>query len=138
VLTLAQEEARSLNHSYLGTEHVLLGLLREHDGVGGRMLREAGCSLEKVRQMVQFIVGSAGQGVEQAGELPLTPRLKEVLQLAVEEAKRLNHTYIGTEHLVLGLIEEGEGVAGRILRDLGLELSAARDRVVEMLQRGKA
>jgi len=135
VLALAQEEAQYLNHGYIGTEHLLLGTLREEEGVGGTVLREAGCTLEATRQAVRDSVGLGPEGVATPGELPVTPRVKKVLELAVDEAKRLEHAYVGTEHLVLALLREGEGVAGRQLADLGMELGATRRRVVEIVTR---
>jgi ATP-dependent Clp protease ATP-binding subunit ClpC len=135
VLALAQEEARQLNHNYLGTEHLLLGILREGEGVGATLLREVGCDLDTIRRAVLKIVGNAPEGQTMPDEMPVTPRVKKVLELANDEAKRLDHAYIGTEHLVLGLLREGEGVAGRVLRDLGMELSTARSRVREILAR---
>lgn len=135
VLTLAQEEAQRLNHNYLGTEHVLLGVLREGEGLGARLVEEFGCTLDTMRQSVQDTVGKGPSGEAAEGEVPVTPRLKKVLELAVDEAARLEHRYVGTEHLVLGLLREGEGVAGRLLKDLGMELSTARARVQELMTR---
>lgn len=133
VLGLAQEEARSLGHTFIGTEHLLLGLLREAEGVGGRILHEAGCDLEGMRALVRQEVGPGPADAAMQGEMPVTPRLKQVLQLSVEEAERLAHAYVGTEHLVLGLLREGEGVAGRALRDIGMDLDTARERIREIL-----
>jgi len=129
VLALAQEEAQRLDHQYMGTEHLLLGILREGEGIGARVLQEAGCDFERVRQMVRDQVGRGSTGQTVQGEMPLTPRLKKVLQLATEEATRLDHEYVGTEHLVLGLLHEGEGVAGRLLSDVGMDLNGVRERV---------
>lgn len=133
VLALAQEEAQGLNHNYIGTEHLLLGVLREGEGVGAKLLGEVGCDLDRMRQAIRDRVGPGPVGERVQGELPVTPRLKQVLELATDEAKRLDHAYVGTEHLVLGLLREGEGVAGRLLRDVGLDLSMARSRVQEIL-----
>src|SRR6478752_7419703 len=102
VLTLAQEEAQRFNHNYIGTEHLLLGLVREGDGVAAKVLNNLGVELSKVRSAVEFIIGRGEKSV--AGEIGLTPRAKKVIELAVEEARRLNHSYIGTEHLLLGLV----------------------------------
>jgi excisionase family DNA binding protein len=135
VMALAQEEAQRLHHNYIGTEHVLLGVLREEQGVGARLLAEMGYDLDKMRQAVKEIIGAGPEGETPQGELNLTPRVKKVLELAVDEAKRLDHDFIGTEHLVLGLLREGEGVAGRHLRHLGMELDTARRRVQEILSR---
>lgn len=133
VLALAQEEAQHLNHQYMGTEHLLLGILREGEGIGARLLQQAGCNLERMRQTVRDLVGPGPTGQTVQGEMPLTPRLKKVLQLATEEATRLDHEYVGTEHLVLGLLHEGEGVAGRLLGEMGMDLNGARRRVQEIL-----
>lgn len=132
-LALAQEEAGSLNHTYIGTEHLLLGLLREAEGVGAHLLNEYGCTLERMRQAVRDQVGAGPAGETAPSEMSLTPRLKKVLELAVEEAKGLGHAYIGTEHMVLALLREGEGVAGRLLRERGMELDSARSRLQELL-----
>lgn len=133
VLDLAQEEACSLGHASIGTEHLVLGVLREAEGVGARLLREAGCDLAGMRRLVRHEVGGGLAGKAVQGEMPLTPRLKKVLQCALEEAERLDHAYVGTEHLVLGLLREGEGVAGRALREVGMDLDTARKRVHELL-----
>ena len=106
VLSLAQEEAQRLHHNYMGTEHLLLGLVREGDGVAARVLAHQGVSLAQVREAVEFIIGRGDRVV--TGEIGLTPRAKRVIELAVDEARRLNHHYIGTEHLLLGLVREGE------------------------------
>ena len=135
VLALAQEEAGLLNHDYMGTEHLLLGLLREGEGIGAKLLSEAGCELERMRQSVRAQVGDGPGGRAVHGEMPLTPRLKRVLECAVDEATRLDHAYVGTEHLALALVAEGEGVAGRLLRNAGMDVSAARRRVLEILAR---
>ncbi len=135
VLALAQEEARNLNHTYIGTEHLLLGILQEGDGVGAKLLREFGCDLNTMRRAVQDTVGRGPAGDHQQGEMPVTPRLKQVFEFAREEAKRFDHAHVGTEHLVLGLLREGEGVAGRLLTGADMNLNTARDRVQKILAR---
>src|SRR5579862_433397 len=120
VLSLAQEEAQRFNHPYSGTEHLLLGLIREGEGVAAKVLSNLGVELNKVRSATEFIVGRGDQIV--LGEIGLTPRSKKVIELAVDEARRLNHRYIGTEHLLLGLVREGEGIASGILESLGVNL----------------
>src|SRR5438045_2283289 len=120
VLQLAQEEAKRFNHNYIGTEHILLGLVREGDGVAARVLNNLGLDLHKVGSAVEFVIGRGER--PEMGEIGLTPRAKRVIELAVEEARRLNHHYIGTEHLLLGLLREGEGIAAGILEGLGLSL----------------
>jgi ATP-dependent Clp protease ATP-binding subunit ClpA len=128
---LAQEEARMLNHNYLGTEHILLGLIHEGEGVAARALESLGISLEAVRQQVHEIIG---QGQEApAAHIPFTPRAKKVLELASQEALQLGHNYIGTEHILLGLIREGEGVAAQVLVKLGADLNRVRQQVMELL-----
>ena len=124
VLSLAQEEAQRFNHNYIGTEHILLGLVRETEGVAARVLSGLGVDLSKVRSAVEFIIGR-GEKPSQ-GEIGLTPRAKKVVELAVDEARRMNHTYIGTEHLLIGLLREGEGVAAGVLESLGVTLEKVR------------
>lgn len=124
VLTLAQEEAQRFNHHYIGTEHILLGLVREGDGVAAKVLANLGVDLGKVRAAVEFIIGRGEKGA--TSEIGLTPRAKRVIELAVDEARRLNHSYIGTEHLLLGLLREGEGVAAGVLESLGVNLEKVR------------
>ncbi len=124
VLSLAQEEAQRFNHNYIGTEHILLGLVRETEGVAARVLSNLGVELSKVRSAVEFIIGRGEKSV--AGEIGLTPRAKKVIELAVDEARRLNHSYIGTEHLLIGLLREGEGVAAGVLESLGVTLEKIR------------
>jgi methylenetetrahydrofolate dehydrogenase (NADP+)/methenyltetrahydrofolate cyclohydrolase len=131
VLTLAQEEALRFNHSYIGTEHLLLGLVREGDGVAAKALESLGVELEKVRTAVQIIVGRGDSFV--SGEIGLTPRAKKVIELAVDEARRLGHHYIGTDHLLLGLVREDEGIAAGVLESLGVSLDRVRYAVVETL-----
>ena len=124
VLQLAQEEAQHFNHNYIGTEHILLGLVRETDGVAARVLSNLGVELGKVRSAVEFIIGRGEKSVP--GEIGLTPRAKKVIELGVDEARRLNTNYIGTEHLLIGLLREGEGVAAGVLESLGVTLEKVR------------
>ncbi|MQF69954.1 ATP-dependent Clp protease ATP-binding subunit [SAR202 cluster bacterium AD-804-J14_MRT_500m] len=124
VLTFAQEEAQRFNHNYIGTEHILLGLVRESEGVVARVLVNLGIDLNKVRAAVEFIIGRGEKPVQ--GEIGLTPRAKKVIELAVDEARRMNHSYIGTEHLLVGLLREGEGVASGVLESLGVTLDKVR------------
>jgi ATP-dependent Clp protease ATP-binding subunit ClpC len=131
VLTLAQEEAQRFNHNYIGTEHLLLGLVREGDGVAAKVLANMGVELNKVRSAVEFIIGRGDRMV--MGEIGLTPRAKKVIELAVDEARRLNHHYIGTEHLLLGLVREGEGIAAGVLESLGVSLDKVRAQVIHVL-----
>jgi ATP-dependent Clp protease ATP-binding subunit ClpA len=131
VVVLAQEEARMLNHNYIGTEHILLGLIHEGEGVAARALESLGVSLETVRLQVEEIIG---QGQEApSGHIPFTPRAKKVIELAGREAEDLGHSYIGTEHLLLGLIREGNGVAAQVLARLGVDLAATRLQVTGLL-----
>jgi len=131
VVVLAQDEARALKHNYIGTEHILLGLLREEEGLGARALESLGIAIEPVRAQVAQIIG---QGDEAAtGQIPFTPRAKRVLEFALREARALGHTYIGTEHLLLGLAREGDGVGMRILVDLGADAETIRDAVIAAL-----
>ena len=132
VLTLAQEEAQRFNHNYIGTEHILLGLVREGEGVAAKVLANLGVELEKVRSAVEFIIGRGERTVR--GEIGLTPRAKRVIELAVDEARRLGHNYIGTEHLLLGLLREGEGVAAGVLESLGISLEKVREETKQILQ----
>ncbi len=131
VLTLAQEEAQRFNHNYIGTEHLLLGLVREGDGVAAKVLANMGVQLPKVRSAVEFIIGRGESMI--MGEIGLTPRAKKVIELAVDEARRLNHHYIGTEHLLLGLVREGEGVAAGVLESLGVNLEKVRAQVMQVV-----
>jgi ATP-dependent Clp protease ATP-binding subunit ClpA len=131
VVVLAQEEARLLNHNYVGTEHLLLGLIHEAEGVAAKALELLGIRLEVVRAQVEEIVGQ-GQRAP-TGHIPFTPRAKKVLELSLREAKQLGHDYIGTEHILLGLIREGEGVAAHVLVKLGADLSRARGQVIGLL-----
>jgi ATP-dependent Clp protease ATP-binding subunit ClpC len=131
VLTLAQEEALRFNHNYIGTEHLLLGLVREGEGVAAKVLANLGVELNKVRSAVEFIIGRGDRAV--MGEIGLTPRAKKVIELAVDEARRLGHHYIGTEHLLLGLVREGEGIAAGVLESLGVSLDKVRAEVTRIL-----
>src|ERR1700748_570628 len=131
VVVLAQEEARMLNHNYIGTEHILLGLIREGEGVAAKVLESLGISLEAVRQQVEKIIGRGQQAP--SGHIPFTPRAKKVLELSVREAQALGHDYIGTEHILLGLIREGSGVAAQVLVKLGADLNRTRQQVVQLL-----
>jgi len=132
VVVLAQEEARLLNHGFIGTEHLLLGLLREEEGVAARALASLHVELEAVRASVTEKVGPARR--PSSGHIPFTPRAKRVLELSLREALQLGHNYIGTEHLLLGLIREGEGVAAQVLTELGADLNRVRQRVIGMLR----
>ncbi len=131
VLTLAQEEALRLRHGYIGTEHLLLGLVRENGGVASRALSNLGVEIDRVRQAVEAIVSPGTQAVE--GEPELTPRTKKVIEFALDEARHLSHHFIGTEHLLLGLVREGEGVGADVLEDLGLQLEQVRVEILRML-----
>ncbi|HXH58095.1 ATP-dependent Clp protease ATP-binding subunit, partial [Iamia sp.] len=131
VVVLAQEEARLLNHNYIGTEHILLGLIHEGEGVAAKALESLGISLEAVRKQVEEIIGQGTQSP--SGHIPFTPRAKKVLELSLREALQLGHNYIGTEHILLGLIREGEGVAAQVLVKLGADLSRVRQQVIQLL-----
>ncbi len=131
VVVLAQEEARLLNHNYIGTEHILLGLIHEGEGVAAKALESLGISLESVREQVQEIIGQGQQAP--SGHIPFTPRAKKVLELSLREALQLGHNYIGTEHILLGLIREGEGVAAQVLIKLGADLNRVRQQVLQLL-----
>jgi ATP-dependent Clp protease ATP-binding subunit ClpC len=130
-VVLAQEEARLLNHNYIGTEHILLGLIHEGEGVAAKALEQLGISLEAVRTQVEEIIGQGGSSP--SGHIPFTPRAKKVLELSLREALQLGHNYIGTEHILLGLIREGEGVAAQVLVKLGADLSRVRQQVIQLL-----
>src|SRR6266516_755254 len=132
VVVLAQEEARMLNHNYIGTEHILLGLIHEGEGVAAKALESLGISLEAVRQQVEEIIGRGQHAA--SGHIPITPRAKKVLELSLREALQLGHNYIGTEHILLGLIREGEGVAAQVLVKLGADLNGVRLQVDQLLQ----
>jgi len=131
VVVLAQEEARMLNHNYIGTEHILLGLIHEGEGVAAKGLESLGISLEAVRSQVEEIIGQGQQAP--SGHIPFTPRAKKVLELSLREALQLGHNYIGTEHILLGLIREGEGVAAQVLVKLGADLNRVRQQVIQLL-----
>ncbi|GAB97998.1 ATP-dependent Clp protease ATP-binding subunit ClpC [Kineosphaera limosa] len=131
VVVLAQEEARLLNHNYIGTEHILLGLIHEGEGVAAKALESLGISLDAVREQVQDIIGQGQQAP--SGHIPFTPRAKKVLELSLREALQLGHNYIGTEHILLGLIREGEGVAAQVLVKLGADLNKVRQQVIQLL-----
>ena len=133
VLTYAQEEAERFNHSHIGTEHVLLGLVREDDGVAAKAFVNLGIEPNKVRASVEFMIGKGEKAT--TGEIGLTPRAKKVIELAVDEARRLNHHYIGTEHLLLGLLREGEGVAANVMESLGVNLEKARTEINNILSK---
>ncbi len=131
VVVLAQEEAKLLNHNYIGTEHILLGLIHEGEGVAAKALEALGINLEQVREQVQEIIGQGQQSP--SGHIPFTPRAKKVLELSLREALQLGHSYIGTEHLLLGLIREGEGVAAQVLTKLGADTNKVRQQVIQLL-----
>ena len=131
VVVLAQEEAKLLNHNYIGTEHILLGLIHEGEGVAAKSLEALGINLESVREQVQEIIGQGQQSP--TGHIPFTPRAKKVLELSLREALQLGHSYIGTEHLLLGLIREGEGVAAQVLTKLGADTNKVRQQVIQLL-----
>ena len=131
VVVMAQEEARMLDHTYIGTEHILLGLVREGEGSAAKALESLGISLDTVRQQVEEIIGRGQQAP--SGHIPFTPRAKNVLQLSLSEAVQLGHDYVGTEHILLGLLREGEGVAAQVLVRLGAELDRVRQQVIQVL-----
>jgi ATP-dependent Clp protease ATP-binding subunit ClpC len=134
VVVLAQAEARALDHNYIGTEHILLGMLSEGEGVAARALQELGISLEVIRQRVVETIGRGSH--PQAGHIPFTPRAKKVLELSLRESLQLGHEYIGTEHVLLGLAREGEGIAAQVLTGLGATRDRVRQQVTEILQAG--
>src|SRR5258705_6690339 len=134
VVVLAQEEARMLNHNYIGTEHILLGLIHEGEGVAAKALESLGVSQEAVRRQVEEIIGQGERAP--SGHIPFTPRAKKVLELALREALQLGHNYIGTEHILLGLIREGEGVAAQVLVKLGADLNRVRQQGIQLLHAG--
>jgi ATP-dependent Clp protease ATP-binding subunit ClpA len=131
VVVLAQEEARTLKHNYIGTEHILLGLLREQEGLAGRVLEQLGITVEGVRAQVLRVVSAGEEAV--SGQIPFTPRAKKSLELALREALGLGHNYIGTEHILLGLVRENDGVAARILLDFDADSETIRNEVIHML-----
>ena len=132
LVVLAQDEARSLNHNWIGTEHLLIALIRENSGVGAKALESLGISLDAARQQVESIIGR-GQVPVGDGPIPFTPRAKKVLDLSLLEARQLGHDYIGTEHILLGLIREGEGVAAKALDALGVTFDVVREKVEEAI-----
>ena len=134
VVVLSQEEARLLNHNYIGTEHILLGLVHEGEGLASRALRSLDITLDAVRQQVEEIIGQGGSPPSE--QIPFTPRAKKVLELSLREALQLGHNYIGTEHILLGLIREGEGVAAQVLVRLGASLPTVRARVLQLVAGG--
>ena len=136
VLSLAQEEAQQFNHNYIGTEHILLGLVREQECVAAKVLVNLGVQLNKVRSAVEFIIGRGERAA--SGEIGLTPRAKKVIELSVDEARRLNHQYIGTEHLLIGLLREGDGVAAGVLESLGVNLEKARSETTRLLSQSQS
>ena len=131
VVVLAQDEARALKHNYIGTEHILLGLLREEEGLAARVLEQLDITVEEVRAQVARIVGQGDEVT--TGQIPFTPRAKKVLELALREALSLGHNYIGTEHILLGLVRENEGVAARILLDFDADAEKIRNEIIRML-----
>jgi ATP-dependent Clp protease ATP-binding subunit ClpC len=135
VVVLAQEEARRLNHNHIGTEHILLGLVHEGEGVAAKALESLGISPETVRQQIEEIIGEGRQAP--SGRIPYTPRAKKVLELSLREALQLGHNYIGTEHILLGLIREGKGAAAQVLVTLGADLSRVRQQVIQLVQDAK-
>src|SRR6266404_1902163 len=137
VILIAQEEAKRLNHDYVGTEHILLGLIALGEGVAAQVLANLGVDLRRVRAEIEKIVGT-GDNVMLLGEIPFTPRAKKVLELAVEEAQNMGHSHVGTEHLLLGLIREEEGVAAQVLENLGVRLDVVREEVISLLGEGHA
>src|SRR6185437_12769979 len=128
---LAQDEARRLEHNYIGTEHILLGLVREGNGVAARALESLGISLDAVRQQVEEIIGRGQQAP--SGHVPFTPRAKKVLELSLRESMQLGHNYIGPEHILLGLVREGDGVAAQVLVKLGADLNRVRQQVIQLV-----
>ena len=132
VLTLAQEEAQRFQHNYIGTEHLLLGLVREGEGVAAKVLTNLGVQLSDVRRAVEYIIGRGDRMAP--GDIGLTPRAKKVIELAVDEAKLLKHQYIGTEHLLLGLVREGGGIAAGVLESMGVKLEQVRTETLKVLQ----
>ncbi len=132
VLTLAQEEAQRFQHNYIGTEHLLLGLVSEGEGVAAKVLTNLGVQLSDVRRAVEYIIGRGDRVAP--GDIGLTPRAKKVIELAVDEAKLLKHQYIGTEHLLLGLVREGGGIAAGVLESMGVKLEQVRTETLKVLQ----
>ena len=135
VMALANQEAQRFNHEYIGTEHILLGLIKEGSGVGANVLRNLGVDLPKVRMEIEKLV-KPGPDMVTMGKLPQTPRAKKVVEYAIEEARNLSHNYVGTEHLLLGLLREHDGVAAQVLMNLGLKLEEVRAEVLTLLGAG--
>ena len=135
ILERAQEEARRFQHNYIGTEHLLLGIIRDDEGVAGTVLQNLGVQLHRVRKAIDFIIGRGDRVVP--GEIGLTPRSKKILNLASEEAQRMNNTYVGTEHLLLGMMLENEGIAAGVLHSMGIELNDVRAETLRVLQNAK-
>jgi ATP-dependent Clp protease ATP-binding subunit ClpC len=133
VLALAQDEAIRHNHTYIGTEHLLAALVRDSDSIAGRTLTSLGIELTKVRTALEFIVGRGDQTVS-ASEITLSPRTKKVIELAIDEARKLGHSHVGPEHVLLGLVREGEGIASGILESLGVHLEKVRAKLLELLK----
>ncbi len=131
VVVLAQEEARLLNHNYVGTEHLLLGLIHEDEGVGSKALASLGVTLPAARSHVERIIGQGGSSA--SGNIPFTPRAKKVIELSLREALQLGHNYVDTEHLLLGLVREGEGVAAQVMVELGADVPRVRQQVMQLL-----
>ncbi len=131
VFSLAQEEAQRVQHNYIGTEHLLLGLVREEEGVAAKVLRKLDIELQDVRDSVESIIGRGNRIVQ--GEIGLTPRAKKAIELSVDEARNMNHHYIGTEHLLLGLVREEEGIAAGVLKSMGVTLEEARRQTILIL-----
>ncbi len=131
VLSLAQEEAQRFQHNYIGTEHLLLGVVREGEGVAAKVLANLGVDLLQVRRAVEHIIGRGDRII--LGDIGLTPRAKKVIELAVDEAHRLNHHYIGTEHILLGLVREGQGIACGVLESMGVNLERVRTQTIQIL-----
>ncbi len=138
VIVLAQTEARMLDHGWIGTEHILLGLLHEGQGVAARALESMGISLDEMRLAVEGVIGRGAQPLPESEHIPFTPRSKKVLELSLREARELGHSYIGTEHILLALIHEGDGVAAQVLARAGVDLDRARRRVTELLRGARA
>ena len=132
VIILAKEEAKRFNHDYIGTEHILLGLIKEGESVAAAVLQNLGLSLDTIRLEIEKLV-QFGPSTVVSGDIPFTPKAKKVIELALDEARRLGHNYIGTEHLLLGLIKEGEGVASHVLMNIGLDLNKVRAEVIKLL-----
>ena len=135
VIILAKEEAKRFNHDYIGTEHILLGLIREGEGVAAAVLQNLDMGLDRIRLEIEKLV-QPGPTTVVSGDIPFTPRAKRVIELSMEEARQFGHNYIGTEHLLLGLLREGEGVAAQVLLGLGLDLNRLRAEVMELLGQG--